>query len=64
MLYFSILLLCIGLTLELLCCLYATSFTVLSLHSFIGHYMFRPNWPFSGLQVMVKDSAAHFNAVV
>jgi hypothetical protein len=29
----------------------------------IGHYMFRPNWPSSGiLVVMVKDSAAHCNA--
>jgi hypothetical protein len=27
--------------------------------------MFRPNWPSSGVQVvMVKDSAAHCNAVV
>jgi hypothetical protein len=27
--------------------------------------MFRPNWPSSGIQVvMVKDSAAHCNAVL
>jgi hypothetical protein len=27
-------------------------------------YMFRPNWPSSGVQVvMVKDSAAHCNAI-
>jgi hypothetical protein len=57
MLYFSILLHCIDLTLELLCRLYATSFTILSSYSFTGHYMFRPNWPASGVQV--KDSAAH-----
>jgi hypothetical protein len=32
--------------------------------SFIGHYIFRPNWPSSGVQVvMLKDSAAHCNAV-
>jgi hypothetical protein len=35
------------LTLELLCRLCATSFIVLSSYSFIGHYMFRPNWPSS-----------------
>jgi hypothetical protein len=30
----------------------------------IGHYMFRPNWPSSGVQVfLVKASAAHCNAV-
>jgi hypothetical protein len=41
----------------------ATSFTILSSYSFIGHYMFRPNWPSSDLQVvMVKDSATHCNA--
>jgi hypothetical protein len=41
----------------------ATSFTIPSSHSFIGHYTFRPNWPSSGVHVeMVKDSAAHFNA--
>jgi hypothetical protein len=59
MLYFSILLHCIDLILlELLCRLCATSFTLLSSYSFIGHYMFRPNWPSSGIQVvMVKDSA-------
>jgi hypothetical protein len=27
---------------------------------FIGHYMFRPDWPSSGVQV--KDSPAHCNA--
>jgi hypothetical protein len=34
------------LTLELLCRLCVTSFTILSSYSFIGHYMFRPKWPF------------------
>jgi hypothetical protein len=64
MLYFSILLHCIDLTSELLCRLCATSFTILSSYSFTGHYMFRPNWPSSGVQVvMLKDSAAHCNAV-
>jgi hypothetical protein len=29
------------------------------------HYMFRPNCPSSGVQVvMVKDSAAHYNTVI
>jgi hypothetical protein len=32
-----------------------------SSYSFVGH-MFRPNWPSSGVQ-MVMDSAAHCNAV-
>jgi hypothetical protein len=42
----------------------ATSFTIFSSHSFIGHYMSRPNWPSSRAQVaVVKDSAAHSNAV-
>jgi hypothetical protein len=50
-------------TFELLCRLRATSFTGLSSCSFIGHYMFRPDWPSSGVQVvMVKNSAAHCNA--
>jgi hypothetical protein len=32
--------------------------------SFVGHYMFRPKWPSSGVRViMVKDSAAHCDAV-
>jgi hypothetical protein len=40
----------------------AMSFTILSSYSFIGHYTFRPNWPSSGVQVvMVKDSAARCN---
>jgi hypothetical protein len=31
-------------------------------YSFIGHNMFRPNWPSSGVQViMLKDSGAHCN---
>jgi hypothetical protein len=51
-------------TLEILCRLSATSFTVLFSYSFIGHYMFRPNWPSSGVQVVLrKDSAARCNAV-
>jgi hypothetical protein len=38
--------------------------TILSSYSFIGHYMFWPNWQSSGVQVfMVKDSAAHCNAI-
>jgi hypothetical protein len=64
MLYFSILLHCIDLTSELLCRLCATSFTIVSSYSFIRHYTFRPNWPSSGVQVvMIKYSAAHCNAV-
>jgi hypothetical protein len=64
MLYFSILMQCTDMTLELLRRLCAMSFTILSLYSFIGHYMFRPNWQSSGVEVvMVKDSAAHCNAV-
>jgi hypothetical protein len=40
------------------------SFTVLSSFSSIRHYVFRANWPSSGVQVvMVKYSAAHCNAV-
>jgi hypothetical protein len=32
-------------------------------YSYIGNYMFRPNRPSSGVQVIVvKDSAAHWNA--
>jgi hypothetical protein len=35
------------------------------LYSFIGYYMFRTNWPSSGVQVVVvRDSAAHSNAVI
>jgi hypothetical protein len=41
MLYFSILLHCIDLSYELWCHLCATSFTILSSYSSIGHYMFR-----------------------
>jgi hypothetical protein len=48
-----------------LCRLSATSLTILSLFSFIGHYMFRPNWTSTGVQVvMVKNSAAHSNVVL
>jgi hypothetical protein len=58
-LYFSILLHCTDLTLELLCRLCGTSFTILSSYSFTGRYTFRPNWPSSGVEVvMIKDSAA------
>jgi hypothetical protein len=46
--------------LELYCPLCATTFTILSSYSFIGQYMFRPNWPSSGVQ----DSAAHSNTVI
>jgi hypothetical protein len=39
------------------------SFTILSLYSFIGQYMFRPNRPSSGVQIVLdNDSAAHCNA--
>jgi hypothetical protein len=63
-LYFSILLHYVDLTYELLCRLCATSLTILSSCSLIGKYVFRPNWPSSGVQVvMVKGSAAHCNAV-
>jgi hypothetical protein len=55
--------LAVGLNLELLCHQCATSFTILSSYSFIGHYMFWPNWSSSGVQVIFKDSAAHCNAV-
>jgi hypothetical protein len=35
-----------------------------SSYSFIGHYRFQRNWPSSGvLVVVVKDYAAHCNAV-
>jgi hypothetical protein len=37
------------LTLELLLLLCATSFTIISSYSFSGHYMFRSNWPSSGV---------------
>jgi hypothetical protein len=48
------------LTAELLCHLCAVSFTILFSYTFIGHYMFRPNWSSSGVQVvMVKDSTVH-----
>jgi hypothetical protein len=36
---------------------------MLSSYSFIVHYIFQPNWPSSSVQVVVKDSAAHCNAV-
>jgi hypothetical protein len=63
MLYFSILLHCIDLTLELLCRLWAISFTILSLRSFIGHYMFWPKWPSADVQVIMgKDSALQWAA--
>jgi hypothetical protein len=42
----------------------ATSFSILSSYSSIGHYMFRPNWPSSGVQVVMgKDSVAHCKPV-
>jgi hypothetical protein len=51
-----------NLTLEILCHLCAPPFTILSSYSFIGHNMFRSNWPSSGVQVVtVEDSAAHCN---
>jgi hypothetical protein len=63
-LYFSILFHCIYLTYEFLCRLSATSFIILSSYYLIAQYTFRPDWPSSGVQVvMVKDSAAHCNAV-
>jgi hypothetical protein len=52
-------------TLEILYRLRVRPFTILSSCSFIGHCTFRPNWPSSGVEVvMVKDSAAHSNAVL
>jgi hypothetical protein len=55
---------CQELTWEILCRLCATSFTILSSYCSIRHYMFRPNRPSSGVQVvMAKNSAAHCNAV-
>jgi hypothetical protein len=42
----------------------AMSFTILSSYSFIGPYMFRPNWSSSGVQIVtVEHSAAHCNVV-
>jgi hypothetical protein len=42
----------------------AASFATLSLYSVFGHYMFWPNWPSLGVQVVtVKESATHCNAV-
>jgi hypothetical protein len=53
-----------GVTQELSCRLCATSFTILSSYFFIGHDMFRPNWPSSVAHVvLVKHFAAHCNAV-
>jgi hypothetical protein len=43
----------------------ATSVNILSLFSLYCHYMFRPNRPSSGAQVVVmKEFAAHCNAVL
>jgi hypothetical protein len=59
MLYFSILLHCIDLTFGALVpstTVCATSFTVPSSHSFIGHYMFRPNWPSLSVQEAYTQS--------
>jgi hypothetical protein len=52
MLYFSILLHCIGAFVPFKCSVVHCTF--------IGHYMFRPNWASSGVQV--KGSAAQCNA--
>jgi hypothetical protein len=39
-------------------------FTIISSYSCIEHYMFRPNWPSSDVQVVtVKDSAVHCKSV-
>jgi hypothetical protein len=55
----------LDLTSQLLCRLCASSFTIPSSSSFIGYCMFRPNWPSSGVQVvMVKGSAAHCDMVI
>jgi hypothetical protein len=58
----SILLHCIDLTLHsAFCCLCATSVNFLSF-SLYCHYMFRPNWASSGVQVvMMKASATYCN---
>jgi hypothetical protein len=65
MLYFSILLHCIDLTSEFLWRVSAKPFTFLSSYFCIGDYRFRPNWPSSGVQVVVADgSTSHCNAVL
>jgi anaerobic C4-dicarboxylate transporter len=65
MLYFSIVLHCIDLTLESLCPLRAMSVTIISSYSLIGQYMFQPNQPSVLVFVaMDKDSAAHCNYVI
>jgi hypothetical protein len=52
-----------GVYLEILYRRCVTPFTILSSYYFIGHYMFRPNWPSSGVQAVVaRDSAVHSNA--
>jgi hypothetical protein len=30
----------------------------------IYHYMFRPNWPSTGVHVVIQESAAHSNPVL
>jgi hypothetical protein len=63
----SILLHCVNLTLRstFFCCVCATSVNILSSSSLYCHYMFRPTWPKSGVQVVVmKDPAALCNAVL
>jgi hypothetical protein len=59
----SILLHCIDLTLRsAFCCLCAMLVNILSSFSLYCHYMFWPNWPSSGVQVVVmKESVAHCN---
>jgi hypothetical protein len=46
--------------LGVLCRLIATPFTISS-YSFIEHYMFRPNWPSSGVQVVMMLTVIRFS---
>jgi hypothetical protein len=65
MLNCSILLHCVDLNLQsTFYCLYAMLVNIHS-SSLYCHHMFLPNWPSSGVQVVVmKDSAAYCNAVL
>jgi hypothetical protein len=52
------------LTLELLCRLCATPFSILSSCSFVGHYMFRAKWPSSGVPVVIVKNTCPIVLVV
>jgi hypothetical protein len=62
----SVLLHCTDMTLRsTFCRTCATSVNILSPSCLYCHYMFRPNWPSSGVQVVVmKDSAFLCNAAL